>query len=143
MRQEEKSLIQKGEVRKIKMISFTQKGDFSKFTRYLERVKEVGKFGELDKYGREGVAALASATPVDSGKTASSWYYKIEHAKGSASINFYNSNINDGVSIAIILQMGHGTRNGGWVQGRDYINPVIQPLFDKIANDAWKEVTSV
>ena len=125
------------------MISIVQKGDFSKFTKYLERVKEVAKIGELDKYGREGVAALSSATPIDSGETASSWYYRIEHSKDSVSINFYNSNINKGVSIAIILQYGHGTRNGGWVQGRDYINPVIQPLFDKIANDAWKEVTSV
>lgn len=123
------------------MISFRQKGDFSKLTRYFEQVKEAVKLGELDKYGREGVAALASATPIDSGKTANSWYYEIDHAQGSASINFYNSNVNKGVPIAIILQYGHGTRNGGWVQGRDYINPAIQPLFDKIAEDAWREVT--
>lgn len=125
------------------MISFRQKGDFSKLTRFLERAKNVVKIGELDKYGRAGVAALASATPVDSGLTASSWYYKVEHQNGSASINFYNSNINDGVPIAIILQYGHGTRTGGWVQGRDYINPAVQPLFDKIADDAWKEVTKL
>lgn len=124
------------------MISFRQKGDFSKLTRYFERVKEAVNLGELDKYGREGVAALASATPIDSGKTASSWYYEIDHAQGSASINFYNSNVNKGVPIAIILQYGHGTRNGGWVQGRDYINPAILPLFDKIAEDAWREVTN-
>lgn len=125
------------------MISFRQKGDFSKLTRFLERAKNVVKIGELDKYGRAGVAALASATPVDSGLTASSWYYKIEHQNGSASINFFNSNINEGVPIAIILQYGHGTGTGGWVQGRDYINPAIQPLFDKIADDAWKEVTKL
>ncbi len=125
------------------MISFRQKGDFSKLTRFLERAKEAVKLGDLDRYGREGVAALASATPVDSGLTASSWYYKIEHEKGSAAITFHNSNINKGVPIAIILQYGHGTRNGGWVEGRDYINPAIQPIFDKIAEDAWKEVTKI
>ena len=124
------------------MISFRQKGDFSKLTRYLERVKEAVHVGDLDKYGREGVAALASATPVDSGNTANSWYYKIENKKESASITFYNSNIQNGVPIAIILQYGHGTRNGGWVQGRDYINTAIQPIFDKIAESAWKEVTN-
>lgn len=123
------------------MISFRQKGDFSGLTRYLERAKNVAKIGDLDKYGREGVAALASATPVDSGLTASSWYYKIEHQNGSATISFYNSNVNKGVPIAIILQYGHGTRNGGWVEGRDYINPAIQPIFDRIADAAWKEVT--
>ena len=125
------------------MITFRQKGDFSKLTRYLERAKEVVKLGDLDKYGREGVAALASATPVDSGKTASSWSYEIKHKNGSVSISFYNSNIQNGVPIAIILQYGHGTRNGGWVQGRDYINPAIQPIFDKIANEAWREVTKL
>ena len=125
------------------MITFRQKGDFSKLTRYLERAKEVVKLGDLDKFGREGVAALASATPVDSGKTASSWSYEIKHKNGSVSISFYNSNIQNGVNIAIILQYGHGTRNGGWVQGRDYINPAIQPIFDKIANEAWREVTKL
>lgn len=125
------------------MIEFRQQGDFSKLTRYLERVKEAAKIGILNRYGRAGVAALASATPIDTGKTAESWYYEIEHQNGSASITFYNSNINKGVPIAIILQYGHGTRNGGWVQGRDYINPAIQPIFDKIANDAWKEVTKL
>lgn len=125
------------------MITFRQKGDFSKLTRFLERAKEAVKLGDLDKYGREGVAALASATPVDSGLTASSWYYEIKHQNGSVSITFNNSNINKGVPIAIILQYGHGTRNGGWVQGRDYINPAIQPIFDKIADAAWREVTKL
>lgn len=124
-------------------ISFRQKGDFSKLTNYLEKAKEVVKLGDLDKYGREGVATLSSATPVDTGTTANSWYYKIENKNGSATISFYNSNIQNGVPIAIILQYGHGTRNGGWVQGRDYINPAIQPLFDKIAENAWKEVTKL
>lgn len=125
------------------MISFRHKGDFSKLTRFLERAKEAVKIGELDRYGREGVAALKSATPIDSGLTANSWYYEIEHRNGSVSISFHNSNIQNGVPIAIILQYGHGTRNGGWVQGRDYINPAIQPIFDKIANNAWREVTKI
>ena len=125
------------------MIKFRQKGDFSKLTRYLEKVKEVVKLGDLDKYGRAGVAALASATPVDTGLTASSWYYEISNKNGSAIISFHNSNIQNGVPIAIILQYGHGTRNGGWVEGRDYINPAIRPIFDRIADDAWKEVTKL
>ena len=125
------------------MITFRQKGDFSKLTRYLERVKEVVKLGDLDKYGRAGVAALASATPVDTGLTASSWYYEISNKNGSAMISFHNSNIQNGVPISIILQYGHGTRNGGWVEGRDYINPAIRPIFDRIADDAWKEVTKL
>lgn len=125
------------------MISFRQKGDFSKLTRYFERVKEAAKLGILDKYGREGVAALSSATPVESGLTASSWYYEIERQNGSVSIVYKNSNVNKGVPIAIILQYGHGTGTGGWVQGRDYINPAIQPIFDKIADEAWREVTKI
>ena len=123
------------------MIKFTQKGDFSKLTRYLERVKEVAKLGDLDKYGREGVAALAAATPVDTGKTASSWEYEITRNKDSVTLTFKNTNIVNGVPIAIILQYGHGTRNGGYVKGRDYINPAIQPIFDRIADEAWREVT--
>lgn len=122
------------------MITFRQKGDFSKLTRFLERAKEIVKIGDLDKYGKEGVAALSSATPVDSGLTANSWYYEIINKNGSATISFHNSNIQNGVPIAIILQYGHGTGTGGWVQGRDYINPAIQPIFDKIAENAWREV---
>lgn len=125
------------------MISFRQKGDFSKLSRYFERVKEAAKIGVLDKYGREGVAALSSATPVESGVTASSWNYEIQRQNGSVSIVYTNSNINKGVPIAIILQYGHGTGTGGWVQGRDYINPAIQPIFDRIAENAWREVTKL
>ena len=125
------------------MIIIRHKGDFSNLSNYMERLKETVRLGDLDKYGREGVAALASATPTDTGKTANSWYYEIERTKNSVSINFHNSNIQNGVPIAIILQYGHGTGTGGWVEGRDYINPAIQPIFDKIANDAWKEVTSL
>ena len=122
------------------MISFRHKGDFSNLTNFLERSKEMFKLSDLDRYGREGVQALSSATPVDTGLTARSWYYKITHERGTVSISFHNSNIQNGVPIAIILQYGHGTGSGAWVQGRDYINPAIQPVFDKILNDAWKEV---
>lgn len=125
------------------MISFRQKGDFSKLSRFLERAKETVNLGDLDRYGREGVAALSSATPKDSGLTASSWYYEIKRGNGSVTISFHNTNFNKDVPIAIIIQYGHGTGNGGWVEGRDYINPAVQPLFDKIANNAWKEVTKL
>ena len=125
------------------MISFRHKGDFSKAISFLEKSKNAVRLGDLDKFGREGVSALASATPIDSGLTANSWYYKIERKNGSATIQFCNSNIQNGVPIAIILQYGHGTRNGGWVQGRDYINPAIQPVFDRIANEAWREVVKL
>ena len=123
------------------MISFRHKGDFSKLTRFLEKAKEAVRLGDLDKYGRAGVSALASATPIESGTTANSWYYEITHKEGSVRISFHNSNIQNGVPIAVILQYGHGTRNGGWVEGRDYINPAIRPIFDDIVNNAWKEVT--
>ena len=123
------------------MINFKQKGDFSKLTGFLERAKESVKIGDLDKFGRAGVEALSSATPVNTGKTANSWYYEIENKNGVATISFNNSNIQNGVPIAIILQYGHGTGTGGWVEGRDYINPAIRPIFDEIAENAWREVT--
>ena len=122
------------------MIKVRQRGDYSKVTRYLERVKKGINIRSLDKYGEQGVAALASSTPVDTGLTARSWYYEIEQKQGVVRISFCNSNIQNGVPIAIILQYGHATRNGGWVEGRDYINPAIQPIFDEITKNAWKEV---
>lgn len=125
------------------MIGFRQKGDFSKTTGFLTKLKQNTSLNVFDKYGKEGVAALASATPVDSGLTASSWYYKVERSADAISLLFCNSNIQNGVPIAIILQYGHGTRNGGYVQGRDYINPAIQPVFDKIVKEAWGEVTKL
>lgn len=125
------------------MISFRHQGDFSKSTKFLENAKRAVKLKDLDRFGREGVAALASATPIDTGLTANSWRYKIEQTRDSVTISFDNTNIQNGVPIAIILQYGHGTRNGGWVEGRDYINPAIQPIFDKIADNAWREVTKL
>jgi hypothetical protein len=123
------------------MISFRHQGELSKTRRFLERAKHVFRASDFDKFGRAGVAALASATPIDSGQTANSWYYEVSQKNGSIAISFYNSNVQNGVPIAIILQYGHGTRNGGWVQGRDYINPAIQPIFDQLVNEAWREVT--
>lgn len=122
------------------MIGFKQKGDFSKTERYFQKIKNLNIRNIVEKYGEKGVAALSSATPVDTGKTSSSWYYDISQTNTGITISFNNSNINKGVPIAIILQYGHGTRNGGWVEGRDYINPAIQPIFDEIALKAWEEV---
>ena len=123
------------------MIKFEHKGDWSKTTSFFEKAKNIVRLGNLDRYGREGVAALASATPVDTGLTASSWKYEIIRTRGSVSINFLNTNVQNGVPIALILQYGHGTRNGGWVEGRDYINPAVQPIFDRLAKEMWEEVT--
>lgn len=125
------------------MVSFKTKGDFSKANRYLLTLKSTVKNVNLDTYGKRGVEALASATPKDTGLTASSWYYEIKRTSTSVTIEFKNSNIQNGVPIAIILQYGHGTRNGGWVEGRDYINPAILPVFDDIVEKAWKEVTKL
>jgi hypothetical protein len=125
------------------MIGFRQKGDFSKTYSFLNKYKKGVEIRSLEEYGRKGVAALSSATPVDTGQTANSWYYKIEQSNNWIKLVFCNSNIQNGVPIAIILQYGHGTGTGGWVEGRDYINPAIQPIFDQLANDAWREVTKL
>ena len=123
------------------MIVFRQTGDFKKTEKFFRKISKGDFFQALDAFGRKGVEALASATPVNSGKTADSWDYEIHRSNGRISIYWTNSNVNDGVNIAVILQYGHGTRNGGYVQGRDYINPAIRPIFDKIAVDAWREIT--
>ena len=123
------------------MIRLEQKGNFSKLDRYFKRVKNSINNIDMEQFGKRGVDALASATPVDTGTTSKSWYYKIIKTKDSTTITFNNKNIENGVPIAIVLQYGHGTKNGGWVEGRDYINPSIQPIFDELAKNAWKEVT--
>ena len=123
-------------------ISFTSKGDFSKTIKFLNKVKNVKINDILSKYGKIGVNTLSQATPKDSGVTSRSWNYKIEVNNDNASIVWYNTNVVKGVNIAVILQYGHGTRNGGWVEGRDYINPAMKPIFDKIADQVWKEVTN-
>ena len=124
------------------MVIVKQKGDFSKTEKFLNSISKKLYYRNLQKYAEQGVAALASATPIDSGETANSWGYEIRQTKNSVSIYWTNSNVNKGVPIAVIIQYGHGTRNGGYVQGRDYINPAIRPVFDKIAENVWKEVTS-
>lgn len=124
------------------MVIVKQKGDFSKTEKFLNTISKKLYYRNLQKYAEQGVAALASATPIDSGTTANSWDYEIRQTKNSVSIYWTNSNVNKGVPIAVIVQYGHGTRNGGYVQGRDYINPAMRPIFDKIAENVWKEVTS-
>lgn len=124
------------------MIVIRQEGNFNKTENFLKKMSRTDFRTHLDKYGREGVRALSSATPMDTGLTANSWSYEIHSSGNTVTIYWTNSNIQSGVPIAVILQYGHGTRNGGYVQGRDYINPALRPVFDKIANDAWKEVTS-
>lgn len=123
-------------------ISFTSKGDFSKTIKFLNKVKNVKINNILSKYGKIGVTALSKATPKDSGVTSQSWNYRIEVNNNNASIVWYNTNVVKGVNIAVILQYGHGTRNGGWVEGIDYINPAMKPIFDKIVDQVWKEVTN-
>lgn len=124
------------------MVIVKQKGDFSKTEKFLNSISKKLYYRNLQKYAEQGVAALASATPIDSGTTANSWNYEIRQTKNSVSIYWTNSNVNKDVPIAVIIQYGHGTRNGGYVQGRDYINPAMRPIFDKIAENVWKEVTS-
>jgi hypothetical protein len=125
------------------MINFTETGDFNNTEAYLARLKQEDLSSVLNKYGEMGVNALSNATPIDSGLTSQSWYYTIESRRGYYSIRWHNSNVQSGLPIAVLIQYGHGTRNGGYVQGRDYIMPAIQPIFDQIAEEAWKEVTRV
>lgn len=125
------------------MIVIKQSGSFKNTERFLSRASRLNIKQKFEEYGRQGVAALASATPVDSGLTASSWDYEVRITRNSYTLTWTNSNVVNGVPIAIVLQYGHATKNGGFVQGRDYINPAIKPIFDKIANDIWKEVTSL
>lgn len=122
------------------MIFFDSKGGLPKTGRFLNFLLNWNFKRNLAKYGQLGVDALVSATPKDTGKTANSWSYEITKDQGKYTIYWKNTNINDGIPIAIIIQYGHGTRNGGYVQGRDYINPALQPIFDQIAEDAWNEV---
>lgn len=123
------------------MLEIESQGSFRNTEDWLNRMSKGSIFASLETYAKKGVLALEQATPLDSGETARSWFYTIEHDRGSYSIIFHNSHIVNGAPIAILIQYGHGTGTGGYVQGRDYINPAIQPLFDQIANDVWKVVT--
>lgn len=123
------------------MITFRHKGNFEKTEKFFKQSVTSKYMDVFERYGKEGVSALASATPVESGKTASSWGYRIKRTRFGVTISWFNTNVFNKVNVAILIQYGHGTRNGGYVQGRDYINPAIKPIFDKISNDIWKEIT--
>ena len=130
--------------RKTGMISVSVDGDFSKTEKFFEQLKQLVKIGELDKYGRMGVEALARATPKDTGETSESWSYKILNRVGAMTIVWENDKkTSDGTPIVVLIQYGHGLKNGGYVKARDFINPALRPVFDKIADEVWKEVTKV
>lgn len=122
------------------MIEFRNKGNFDKTFSFLKRNRKISLL-DLYKYGERGVEALRKATPRDTGSTADSWYYEIVESDGRIAIQWLNSHVNKHVNIAVILQYGHGTGTGGWVEGRDYINPALAPVFDSIAKGVWEEVT--
>ena len=125
------------------VITLTHHGDFNKTQQYFEKLKNLAGLGQLDKYGRKGVFYLKMAAPKDTGLTSESWKYDIIHDKGGATIVWTNTNVQNGVRIAMILQSGHGTKNGGWVEGIDYINPVLRKIFREMAEDASKEVFGI
>ena len=124
------------------MISLKYKGDFKKTYSFLNGNLKKNYMSILEKYGKAGVDALSAATPIDSGNTSKCWSYSIQKNKDSVLVTWHNSNIVDGVPVAILLQYGHGTSNGGYVQGRDYINPALKHIFDRLADEAWREVIS-
>lgn len=125
------------------MIKVTSRGSFSKSQAFLQRMKQREQFKVLHKYGPMGVTALANATPKDQSETAQSWYYEIVDRPGYFAIHWLNSNVEDPgrIPVAVLIQYGHATRNGGFVEGTDYINPALRPIFDQMAQDMWKEVT--
>lgn len=124
------------------MIQLESKGSFVKTDNFLEAMRRGEIFNALDKYGQMGVKALQSATPVASGVTASSWGYEVTKTRNSYELSWTNSHTANGEPIVIMLQLGHGTGTGGYVQGRDFINPALVPVFTKIADEVWKAVTS-
>lgn len=126
---------------KFPTISYSYSGDFKGTKNFLANLKKRNFISKLDKYGQMGVDALREATPKDTGKTANSWYYEIEETRDSVTITWLNSNTNRSIPIALLIQYGHATRDGGWISGKDYINPALKPIFDAIAKSAWEEVT--
>lgn len=122
------------------VIEFKHRGNFRKTDGFLKNLKYFSIDQILDYYGQKGVEALKATTPVDTGKTASSWYYEIVKEQGKTSVVWKNSNIKDWVNVAVIIQYGHATSSGSWVEGIDYINPALQPIFNQIAEDAWNEI---
>lgn len=122
------------------MITFKQRGNFNKTDKFLKQNIVSNHMPILERYGKEGVDALSAVTPMDSGNTAQSWRYEITKTRGGVAISWSNSNVSEGVPVAILIQYGHATKNGGYVQGRDFINPALRPIFDKIADELWREV---
>lgn len=122
------------------MIGVSSKGSFDKTEKFLKKILTGEFFANLDKHGRAGVRALADATPIDTGRAASSWIYKIVRTKTTVRIEWHNSDVENGANVAVLIQYGHGTRNGGYVQGIDYINPAMKPVFERIAEDIWRQV---
>lgn len=123
------------------MITFASKGDFAKTDAFLKRITNGNIYRALSRYGAQGVSALATATPVDTGLVATSWGYEVTHDGTGWTLTWTNHDVENGFPVAIMIQLGHGTGTGGWVAGRDYINPAIRPIFDQIADEVWKEVT--
>lgn len=124
------------------MLVIEQKGDYRKLNSFFQKMLRIAHMSILDKYGKMGVAALAAATPIDTGETANSWYYEVVPEKeGVSKLIFSNTNVNDGVNVAIILQYGHATRGGTWVEGIDYINPALAPVMKELSDELWREVT--
>ena len=139
---EEKHYILAGDGRYMGIV-ITHRGNFRNTERFFNRMSKFEITSLLNKYGERGVAVLSAATPQNTGKTSESWNYEVERTGSGYSIIWTNTNINDGVNIALILQLGHGTGTGGYVTGIDYINPSLGPVFDEIADEAWQEVTKV
>lgn len=125
------------------MIRFSHRGDFGNIEQFLKKSKDTNFRPILEKYARQGVSVLQSATPKDTGETSQSWGFEIVTKRSGFSIHWTNSNMNNGIPIVILLQYGHGTRSGTFIEGRDFINPAMRPLFDQIAENLWKEVTSL
>lgn len=123
------------------MITFRQRGDFRKTESFLKRVSGDDIYSSLERYAKEGVDALSASTPSDTGKTASSWDYEIKKDRNGVSIYWTNSNVMDGIPVVILIQYGHATGTGGYVQGIDFINPTLRPVFEKIVENVWREVT--
>lgn len=123
-------------------VTLKNKGGFSKITRFFDRVSKEDIYASMEKLGKIGVDALISATPSDSGETASSWGYEIQKERGKTSLAWTNSNVVDGVPVVILIQYGHATGTGGYVSGVDFINPAIRPIFDEIADTVWDDITN-
>lgn len=124
------------------MFDIDSRGSDDKIRSFLSRMQVGSVFSSLESFGQRGLDALASATPVNSGLTADSWTYEVVSKGGKYTVIWHNTNVVDGLPVAILIQYGHGTKDGGWVEGQDYINPAIQPVFDRLADEVWREVTS-